>query len=144
MFGLSGSSVKENNKANRLVTPKSPSRKIKTRSSKTALTTPNFNELNEKNKPEKLKSEPRGRAGSETITSTADSKPLTGQQLQAAALSIQKGSAGETERAVAGRLEWGFGGCLEGRKWVGPGGWSEEMDGRLEGPVGQEDTEPVR
>ena len=94
MFGLSGSSVKENNKANRLVTPKSPSRKIKTRSSKTALTTPNFNELNEKNKSEKLKSEPRGR-GSETITSTADTKPLTGQQLQAAALSIQKGSAGQ-------------------------------------------------
>ncbi|KAF0295081.1 Cell division cycle protein 27 [Amphibalanus amphitrite] len=94
MLGLSGSSVKENNKANRLVTPKSPSRKIKTRSSKTALTTPNFNELNEKNRSERqLKSEPRGRPGSETITSAADAKPLTGQQLQVAALTIQRGSA---------------------------------------------------
>ncbi|XP_037085740.1 cell division cycle protein 27 homolog [Pollicipes pollicipes] len=92
MFGLSGSSVKENNKSNRLVPPKSPSRKIKTRSSKTALSTPNFNELNEKNKSDKLRAEARGR-GSETITSAADTKPLTAPQLQATALSIQKCSA---------------------------------------------------
>lgn len=53
----SSNSVKENNKSSsktRFTSPKAPTRKTKTRSSKSNITQANFNELNELNKPESM------------------------------------------------------------------------------------------
>nr|CAD7424498.1 unnamed protein product [Timema monikensis] len=83
-------SVKENNKSpnrNKFVTPKSPSRKTKSRSSKTNLNKASFSDLNERNRSDKERSE--------TITSS-DSKLICNTSVQNVAqhaLHLQKQSA---------------------------------------------------
>nr|CAD7438158.1 unnamed protein product [Timema bartmani] len=75
-------SVKENNKSpnrNKFVTPKSPSRKTKSRSSKTNLNKASFSDLNERNRSDKERSE--------TITSS-DSKLICNTSVQNGLMSL--------------------------------------------------------
>lgn len=84
----------ENNKSpnrNKFTTPKSPSRKTKTRISKSSNIRSNFNDLNEKNKSEKEKSET---VTSEKVIAHTNAFNQSNNANVPSPLTIQKNSAG--------------------------------------------------